>query len=59
MWVTHIQESNENFFPNRDAILYSFSIESNITYLTKHLKPDNSRIFDIAKYYRFFLLPQI
>ena len=34
-------------FPNRDGILYSFGIASNITYLTKHLNSDNSRICDI------------
>ena len=40
-------------------ILYSFGIDSNIIYLTKFLSSNISRIFDIVKYYIFFLLPQI
>ena len=39
------------------VILYSFGIDLNIIYLTKCLSSDTSRIFDIAKYYIFLLLP--
>ena len=35
---------------------YSFSIDSNIIYLTKHFGCDISRIFDTVKYKMFFLL---
>ena len=28
------------FFPNREVILFSFGINSNITYLTKHMNSD-------------------
>ena len=43
------KEVTKIFFSNRDAILYSFNIDSNITYLTKCLNPDNSGIYDISK----------
>ena len=34
----HIQESNKYIFPYRNVILYSFGINSYITYLTKMFK---------------------
>ena len=34
-----------------------FCIDSNTSYLTNHSSSDISRIFDIVKYYIFFLLP--
>ena len=41
------------------VILCSFGIDSNITYSTKHLNFDNSRIYDISKSLYIFLLPSV
>ena len=41
--------SNIHIYNVINVILYSFGINSSITYLTKHLNSGNSRIFDISK----------
>ena len=44
-------------FPNRDVILFSFGINSNITYLTKHINSDilNMQWPKITIYFSYFL----
>ena len=37
------------FFSNRDVILYSFSIDSNISYLTKCVNSKYSGIYEVSK----------
>ena len=64
LWYCH-KQIKENIFEKvkkkipRDVILFSFSINLNITYLTKHINSDILEYTMFQNKYIFFLLPQI
>ena len=45
--------------PNRDAVLFSFGMDLNIIYLTKHINSDILEYMMFQNNYIFFLLPPI